>query len=109
MKYTIYWCDNKRTAGRGANEEDTFYKKEFDFNDDREALLEAAKIQDDYGFDESDYTDYSNDDIKGELELVDDGAGFPVVFWVERNDEKIYDSGYTRESWMADYDNEITD
>ena len=101
MKYTIYWTDNARCANRGSGE-DTFSKDVFDFKSDREALIKAIEIQNNYDLDEDNYEDLkdlSDEELKFDLYDIDLGFGDPVVFWIKKGSKKIYDAGISLKDW----------
>ncbi len=95
MKYMIYWTDN---AGPG---KDKFFKKAFEFNSDREALLKAVEIQEDEEFEPDDFKKYNDESLKDYLFDVNLDAGFPVVFWIKKGSKMIYDSEINVEDWKT--------
>ena len=81
MKYTIFWTDNEKCRNRGCGK-DTFSKDVFDFKSDREALMKAIEIQNNFDLDEENYEDLKNlSDEELEFDLYDTELGFgdPVV------------------------------
>lgn len=101
MKYTIYWCDNEACASRG-HRRDEFYTEVHDFESDREALLRAIEIQGEDDFDPEDFVNHSDEDIKDCLFDIDLGFGSPVVFWIKRDSEVIYDAGIDEADFVGD-------
>lgn len=101
MKYTIYWTDNEKCRLRGDGE-DTFSKDVFDFESDREALVKAIEIQNNFDLDEDNYEDFkdlSDEELKFDLYDTDLGFGDPVVFWIKKGSKKIYDAGISLKDW----------
>lgn len=106
--YTIYWCDNARCANCGCDGvEDSFYEYTYEFKSDRKAFMKAIEItnNDFDGLDDYDsFEDYSVEDLANELSSMDIGGGSPVIFWIERDGQRIYDSGFTKEAWLNNFE-----
>lgn len=99
MKYTIYWCDNNKSAGRGKGK-DRFYTDTADIASDREAFMKALSIRDgERWFNPGDYADLNDKELADELEATDIGSGSPVIFYIQKGSKKIYDSGFTKQDW----------
>ena len=101
MKYTIFWTDNAGCGYRGSGE-DTFFKDVFDFKSDREALMKAIEIQNNFDLDKDNYEDLkdlSDEELKFDLYDIGLDFGDPVVFWIKKGSEKIYDAGISLKDW----------
>ena len=108
MKYTIYWCDNEKCSNRGCFDvEDSFFEDVYEFNSDRDAFMKAIEItnNDFDGLDDyEDFEDYDADELANELGSTDIGDGSPVIFWIERDGQRIYDTGFTKEAWLNNFE-----
>ena len=99
MKYIFNYTDNNGAASRGS-EKDTYYEEEYEFKNDREALLKVLEIQGQSEDDNFNY--YSDEELNDYANEIDVGFGAPVVFYVENEKgEKIFDSGIDIDEWKA--------
>lgn len=105
MKYTFYYTDNNNARSRGY-EQDKFFRKTFNLENDREVLRKVLEIQN-----QANYDEFNEKFDKASLKELKDWAydndisGDPVVFYVENAQGKIiYDSKLDMEDWMTDED-----
>lgn len=74
----------------------------YEFNSDREALLKAIEIQNNFDLDEDNYEDrkdLSDEGLKFDLHDTELSFGDPVVFWIKKGSKKIYDAGISLKDW----------